>query len=596
MSKTLIVLAYGLLCTHFLCAQRANPDTVSVATLLGQAESYRQQEKVTETLQAYFSALRIAESRKDTLNTLKASASLGEYYESFSRSNEAIPYYFKAYALARNTNNLPTIARLSNSLAWNYLKIKQVDSALRYAEEAVGRYRTLPDREPLLYAVALESLGEIYSLKGRYEEAESTLNECMVTGKEANNVVIQGFTEYGLAFNAFNQKKYAAARRHIMACVPVAANYATPELLALVYRLAHEVHDVMGLQKEALYFLKEFTTLNDRLQSEDIEKKAAIINANFEIQKNEDDLRMLAQQNDIQRMEIEQQTLTQRVTIGAVVALGIIIALVFNRIRNKRKFEQLELQRKNAELEQARKIQLSLLPKQPLLNGTFEINGKMITATEVGGDYFDFIPLDGHRVLIAFGDATGHGMAAGMMVTITKVALINNLALLKESNDVVPVVNAINDSIFASITVKGIGMALQLCIIDSAAGTLSLTSCGMPYPMIYDAQTGATTTTVIQQPPLGFLRSVRYKLTELPFTDNHTLLLASDGILERFNGVKEEYGQERLVSLVTNRLSGYSSFTHLLDAIFQDTDAFADSIPNHDDMTALCARMTSQAS
>lgn len=590
MHKTLNVLALALFLAPTLRAQNPDPDTVSVERLLKQADRYRLEEKVPETLQAYFAALRISESRRDTFYIIKAATGLGEYYERFSRPNEAITYFRKAYDLSRHTDSLRTSARLSNLLAWNYHKTKQVDSALRFAEEAVTRQRALPSRNPLLYTVALESLGEIYSLKGRYAEAENILAECMATGKEAKNEVIQGFTHYGLAFNAFNQKNYAEARSHIMACVPVAAREATPEALAQVYRLAHRVHDALGLQKEALYFLKEFTTLNDRLQSEDIEKKAAIINANFELQKKEDDLRLLAQQNAIQKMEIEQRTLTQRVTIGTVMAIAIIVGLMFNRIQNKRKFERLELQRKNEELEQARKVQLSLLPKQPLRNNIFEINGKMITATEVGGDYFDFIPLDEHRVLIAFGDATGHGMTAGMMVTITKVALLNNLALLKDSNDVVPVARAINESILASISVKGIGMALQLCVVDAGRGTLSMTSCGMPYPMIANAAAGSLETAVIRQPPLGFMRNTRMELRELPFGKEDMLVLTSDGILERFNRTKEEYGLDRL-TLLLKRATKQADLQTVLDSIFSDAEVFASGVAHHDDMTALCARL-----
>ncbi|MBL7849399.1 MAG: SpoIIE family protein phosphatase, partial [Cyclobacteriaceae bacterium] len=535
-------------------------------------------------------ALRKAESDNDTVNTIHTARRLGEYYERYSRPHEAIPYYRRAYDLSKHTDSTRETASLSNLLAWNYHKTKQVDSALRFAEEAVRRHRALPSRVPESYAVALESLGEIYSLKGRYAEAELILDECMDTGRKANNEIIQGFTRYGLAFNAFNQGKYEEARKYILGCVPVAARYATPEALALVYRLAYEVHDALRQEKEALRFLKEFTALNDRLHSEDIEKKAAIINANFEIQKKEDDLRLLAQQNAIQKLEIEQRALTLRITIGAIIALLIIVVLVFNRIQNKRKFERMELQRKNEELEQARRVQLSLLPKQPLQNELFEVHGKMITATEVGGDYFDFIPLDPHRVLIAFGDATGHGMTAGMMVTITKVALLNNLSLLKDSNDVVPVARAINESILASVSVKGIGMALQLCVVDAAQKTLSITSCGMPYPVVANPETGTLETAIIRQPPLGFLRSVRMELRQLHFKKGDLLVLTSDGILERFNRTREEYGIERLTGLL-QRAEPHDELQQVLDSIFTDTDAFASGVAHHDDMTALCARL-----
>jgi len=590
MQKTILGLVCWFCVVLHVSGQAPATDSTSVGALLSKAEAFRKEDKVQETLQAYFAALRLAESNADTFLVVRTSTRLGELYERYARSNEAIPYYHKAYDYILHTDSVAVLARLSNSLAWNYHKTRQVDSALRFAEEAVMRHRALPARDPALYAVALESLGEIYSLKGRYREAEQTLAECMATGVKANNEIIQGFTRYGLAFNSFNQKKYAEAKDYILGCVPVADKFATPEALALVYRLAYQIHDAMGLEHASLSFLRKFTELNDRLHSEDIEKKAAIINANFEIQKQEDDLRLLAQQNAIQQLEINQRTMTQRITIGAIVALIVIGALVYNRIRNQRKFEQLELQRKKDELEQARKVQLSLLPKKPFLNERFEVSGKMITATEVGGDYFDFIPLDDHRVLIAFGDATGHGMTAGMMVTITKVALLNNLDLLKNSNDVVPVAKAINESILASINVKGIGMALQLCVVDASAQTISMTSCGMPYPVVSNPATGLLEATIIRQPPLGFMKSIRMELRQLAFSKGDLLILTSDGILERFNRAREEYGLDRLTVLL-KRAASTADLQEVLDSIFTDAENFAGGVAHHDDMTALCARL-----
>lgn len=574
------------------CGQLPSPGIPSsVDGLLHRADSFRREGLVQETLQSYFTALRQSESAKYTYGTIQASIRLGELYERYYRSVEAISYYRTAYEYARHTDSLRTTARLCNSLAWNYHKIDQVDSALRYAEEAVARYRALPDRSAMSFAVALESLGEIYSQLGRYPDAERALNECMATGISANNEVIQGFTRYGLAFNAFNQQKYQEARTQILRCVPVAEEYASTELLAQVYRLAYQVHERIGKEREALHFLQRFTALNDRLHSEDIEKKAAIINANFEIQKKEDDLRLLAQQNAIQQLEIEQRSLTQKITIGTGITLLLIAALIYNRIQNQRNFERKEHQRKKEELEQARKVQLSLLPRKPLVNEQFEVNGKMITATEVGGDYFDFVPLDDHRVLIAFGDATGHGMTAGMMVTITKVALLNNLGLLKDNNDVVPVARAVNESILASVSVKGIGMALQLCVIDSLKQTVSMTSCGMPYPVLTNPVAGTLDTAVMRQPPLGFMRGTKMELKEMSFTKGDLLVLASDGILERFNRSKEEYGLTRFTDHLQRAVAPSSDLQHLLDSIFLDAENFASGVAHHDDMTALCARL-----
>ncbi len=590
MKHVLRLLAFVAVALVSLSAH-AQTDTTSAQALMAQGDRYRQAGKVQQALLHYFRGLRQAEEHQERWLIIQVSERLGDLHEKYYRYQESIPYLMRSYSLLHKTDSIAFLAAVTNSIAWNYIKIGVADSAVRYAEEAVSLYRSMSRFDTLNYCVALESLGEIYSEKKRYADAETIFAQSMDLGRAAGNVVIQGFTNYGFALNAFNQGNLARAESSIGACVPVAEKYASPELLADVYWLAFRISDARKEQQEAFHYLRKFSELKERLHSEDIEKKAAIINANFEIQKKEDDLRLLSQQNAIQQLEIEQRSLAQKITIGAILALIIIAALIYNRIQSQRKFEKKELQRKNEELEQARKVQLSLLPKKPYTGDSFDVFGKMITATEVGGDYYDFIKLDDHRMLIAFGDATGHGMTAGMMVTITKVALINNLSMLKDSNDVVPVARAINESILSSISVKGIGMALQLCIIDTSSNMLFMTSCGMPYPMVVDTTTGATQTPVIHQPPLGFMRGTKMELTQLPFTASNLLVLASDGILERFNKAREEYGADRLLGLLKATVSSHVNLQHLLDAIFQDTETYAESIPHHDDMTALCARM-----
>jgi len=562
----------------------------AIKALIEEGDQFRRKGDVQQALQRYFSSLHDAEEAKDTMQLIVVTGRLGGLYEKYSRYQEAIPYLKRSYKLLHVRDSAFLLAGVSNSLAWTYIKIHAVDSAMQYAEEAVQLFRSTRPLDTLNYCISLESLGEIYSFKKRYDDAERTLMTSMELGVHSGNVVIQGFTRYGLALNAFNQGKAPTASTYILPVVPVAEKYASPELLADVYKLAYQVHDALHQESRSLTFLRKYMLLKERLNSEDIEKKAAIINANFEIQKKEDEVQLLSQQNAIQQLEIQQRSLAQQITVGAVIGLIVIAALIYNRIQSQRKFERKELLRKNEELEQARKVQLSLLPQKPHLGETFEVFGKMVTATEVGGDYFDFIKLEDHRMLIAFGDATGHGMTAGMMVTITKVALLNNLSYLKASNDVVPVARAINDSILSSVSVKGIGMALQLFLIDARRNTISMTSCGMPYPMVYDDSSKSLETILIRQPPLGFMRTAKIELTEVPFDSRHLLLLASDGILERFSPTKEEYGVERLQELTRKNPPSKQNPEALLDNILTDTESHAQGIPHHDDMTILCAR------
>lgn len=320
-----------------------------------------------------------------------------------------------------------------------------------------------------------------------------------------------------------------------------------------------------------------------------MEKKAAIVNANYEIQRKEGEFKALAQDNAIQKLEIDHQILIRNVGIGAFGGFVLISVLIYSRIQSKRRFEKREYERKNEELEQARLMQLSLLPQKPFQENGIGVVGKMHTATEVGGDYFDYFKLDDHRILVAFGDATGHGMTAGMIVTVTKVVIVNNLNQVRETNNLLPLVSAINEALINTLVMRGKGMALQLAILDSSARSLMVTSCGMPYPLIYSRESNTFNVIEMRQPPLGFLKQTRANIQLIPFTRDNILLLVSDGILERFNRQKEEYGLERLMAHVQTDLQSVEfGMETLLENIFIKNDQFAGGLINHDDMTGLC--------
>ncbi len=565
--------------------------TQQVQQSLAAGDGFRKANDLQQALQNYFSALRVAEENGDRWLTARSARKIGDLYNLYYRYAEAIPYYKKVYGILKHTDSLAAWASVTNTIAWSHIKLQNLDSALVYAEESVRKYEELQPLHTFEYCIALESLGEIYSFKNRYDEATKKLELCMQLATDSNLPIAQGFTHYGLALNEFNQKKYQSAKYHIAQCLPVAEKYATQQLLADVYKLSYEIHRALSINNVAFQHLQRYSSLKDKIHSEDIEKKAAIINANYEIQKNADDLKILSQLNAIQSLEIQRQGLVRNFALVGLVGFVLIGFLFYSRMRARRKLEQQELQHKIDELEQARKVQLSLLPQKPIDNEVVEVRGKMITATEVGGDYYDYFQIDEHRLLVAFGDATGHGMTAGMMVTIAKVALLNNLVRLSHSNDLVSVIKAVNDSILGSVSVKGIGLALQLFLIDSKQKTLTFTSCGMPFPMIYDIDTHKLSALEMRQPPLGFFKQMKVGQQEISFATGHMLIVSSDGIFERFNLKKEEYGFERFSRAVEVQLKSSMDFDQFLNRLFEDADDFSEETPNHDDMTALCARL-----
>ncbi|MCB9249349.1 MAG: SpoIIE family protein phosphatase [Ignavibacteriales bacterium] len=113
---------------------------------------------------------------------------------------------------------------------------------------------------------------------------------------------------------------------------------------------------------------------------------------------------------------------------------GILLEETIEELEQKRKaveeqakLIQIENERKSLELEEARQLQLAMLPKQLPSLPNMNIAVYMQTATEVGGDYYDFHVEEDGTLTAVIGDATGHGLKAGTIVTITK-SLFHSLA------------------------------------------------------------------------------------------------------------------------------------------------------------------------
>ncbi|TNE73891.1 hypothetical protein EP331_03155 [bacterium] len=237
-----------------------------------------------------------------------------------------------------------------------------------------------------------------------------------------------------------------------------------------------------------------------------------------------------------------------------------------------------ENQRKTQELEQARTMQTAMLPKIPPFLDDYDVSMYMKTATEVGGDYYDFFPQDDNSLLIAFGDASGHGLSAGVMVTISKTALTfmstDTLNMLMEK---------LNKGIH-EIRPNRMNMAMRLLHLKNSRFRMS--TAAMPDIVLWDSKTNSTQ--LITQPglPLGAIKRAEFDEIDLPELHKDSLLvLVSDGIIEHKNSEEEEYGYDRLQEVIRSHSKKNSD--EVIDAILKDLDSFAPLDTIEDDLSFL---------
>ena len=241
-----------------------------------------------------------------------------------------------------------------------------------------------------------------------------------------------------------------------------------------------------------------------------------------------------------------------------------------------RKLLEADNNRKTKELEEARKLQLSMLPKSIPQVAGLEIAVYMKTATEVGGDYYDFKYDNNGTLIIAVGDATGHGMKAGTMV-----ATIKGLFTAEDvETDLVTFMNKSN-SIIRDMRLGNIYMAMLLAKIEGEK--ITITSAGMPPALIYRSGEKIVDEIKLQAIPLGGAPDFQYPKSETILNIGETLLLMSDGFPELFNSQKEilDYSRAREIFLLIGSLSASEIIKHLV----REAEHWKGNAKQEDDIT-----------
>ncbi len=237
--------------------------------------------------------------------------------------------------------------------------------------------------------------------------------------------------------------------------------------------------------------------------------------------------------------------------------------------------------RKTAELEEARQLQLALLPSDLPGLDAYDVAAAMRTATEVGGDYYDFEVRGDDTLLVAIGDAVGHGARAGTLVAATK-SLFKALA-----GDGEPA--AILDRVGAAIRdmqLRRIHMALALAMFSP--GRLRLAAAGMPPALVHRAATGEVDEVMVEGLPLGGSGRFPYRQVEVPVAAGDTVLLLSDGFPELRNG-DQELGYPQARSLFKESCAGSArEVIHRLEAA---VETFTGGRPPVDDVTFVAVKV-----
>lgn len=246
-----------------------------------------------------------------------------------------------------------------------------------------------------------------------------------------------------------------------------------------------------------------------------------------------------------------------------------------------RKLLEADNARKTKELDEARQLQLSMLPPKVPSVPNLDIAVYTKPATEVGGDYYDFKYDNNGSLIIAVGDATGHGMKAGTMVATIKGLFTAESA----DTDIVAFLNKSN-SVIRDMHLGNLYMAMLLVKLEN--GRLSFSSAGMPPALIFRSATKTIEEVRMRALPLGGSSELKYSKREVEFSSEDTLLLMSDGFPELFNKEKELLGYEQAKELFSSYAELNSN--QIIERLCKDAESWRGEINQADDITFVAVK------
>ncbi|HRC87615.1 MAG TPA: SpoIIE family protein phosphatase, partial [Thermoanaerobaculia bacterium] len=245
-----------------------------------------------------------------------------------------------------------------------------------------------------------------------------------------------------------------------------------------------------------------------------------------------------------------------------------------------------ERERLREEVESARQIQISMLPRATPRLDWLDIAGVSMPAHEVGGDYYDYFTLAEDEFAVVIGDVAGHGLASGLLLS----GLRSCLYLLRtELNQPVAVLEKLDDMV-RNTTGKRLLVTLQCACFSAKEREVRIASAGHPPVLRYSAREGKIREVSLPALPLGTRLGASFREEQLALEAGDVLLFYTDGLVETANLAGEPYGPTRLASVFSQAARARSSL-EIRNSLLADLANFKGDSRRNDDVTLVVSQV-----
>lgn len=566
-----------------------NPKTISNAYNNG-GVTHRTLGNYDEAIAYFFEALNICEKTGDEMQVINLYSNIGGVYYYQDDNDKAIEYFEKVLEMRRERKNSIGIGGTLNNIGSIYNEAGQYDKALKNYKRAYDIYSGIG--EEYVVAKILNNIGRVYTQKEQYRKAleyyEKSLKSSMKSSSKrgiANSLHLIGDINYKLgnynkAITNFNKSLEYCKKSGIK-----------PEMKAN-YKSLKETYYAKGDYKKAYQYFEKYSVIKDSILNEKTQKQVAEIQAKYESEKKQNEIKELNKEKKEQALEIARQKnelLENNIIRNYFIAgIGILVILVFFVFRGyyAKKKTAIALGDKNRAIElknriiedknnaitdsirYAKRIQSALLPGKGDLQEMFEESFIFYLPKDIVSGDFYWLHETPEKKIFAVGDCTGHGVP-GAFMSFVGIHHLNQAVKENKLSDPSEILEfldqGVNDTLkqkYGESVVRD-GMDMMICCLDKTNGdkpNLEFSGANNPLYIIRDNQ-------IIEhkgnKSPIGSF--IDQQKTQDKFSSQTVELHKGDNIYLFTDGYADQFGGPN------GKKFKYSRFKELLLSIHQKT-------------------------
>lgn len=479
-------------------------------------------------------ALALNEETQDTNRQAWNLNNLGGYHYDSKNYQKSLEYFQKAYVLFNKDKDLGGMARALNGIGNNYGMLGDDNKALTFQKKSL---KVLPKTQNhLTRSKTLNDLGLILQRLGKYDEAIEHFKNSLTIRKKSEFPTGETTTLLDLGGLYFKQKKIEKAIEVINMALELAIQIKAKPKISKAYKTLFEIYQYLGQFEKALEFHKKFHKVEKEISHDDIDKKLKHMKVVYELEKAKKESEML-----------------------------------------------------HMELSLARKLQENILPQQlPKVKG-ISFAAHYLPALEIGGDFYDVMPLANERLAILLADITGHGIQAALSTMLLKLAFRNF-----QNREVSPagILAGMNDILYKILPEKTFVAALVVSV-DIDMTHCTIVNAGIPYPSVLKRNDNKVERLTANGLVLGVISQEQYTPgdpVDLVLQQGDCLFLYTDGLSEIENETEEQFDTDQLSYTILQYAE--SSIGELVNHLIDAARKFSQPQYNWDDMTLIAIKRT----